>query len=237
MWRLLLVVMAVAGTPTIMAQTESQSNKSPFHPAETVSVTDITVPVAGNGTVVLDVVISDKGDIQKIEVRRDIDRPYAAGGTGGERLEVLPGDPRWKSRRFQDACGGYLCPPGSAAPVPLPALIPQSDAAIQAEFQPAEVTRAGFPRYPETTVVAGAVVLEVTVSDKGKAEEVKVLRDLPPLTDEAKDVVGNFRFMAATFNGGPIQSKIVLAFVSQPLAAPLSMTFGSTGSCHHPRGR
>jgi hypothetical protein len=40
------------------------------------------------------------------------------------------------------------------------------------------------------------------------------------LTDEAKAVVGSFRFMAATFNGKPIPSKIVLAFVSQPLATP-----------------
>jgi outer membrane biosynthesis protein TonB len=237
MWRFLLVVMVVASTPTLMAQTESQSNNSPFHPAETVSVTDITVPVAGNGTVVLNVVISDKGEAQKVEVRRDIDVLTPLAVQAVRDWKFSPATLNGKAVISRMPVAVTFRPPGSAAPVPLPTLIPQSDAAIQADFQPAEVTRAGFPRYPATTVVAGAVVLEVTVTEKGEAEEIKVLRDLPPLTDEAKDVVGNFRFMAATFNGRPIHSKIVLAFVSQPLAAPLSMTFGSTGSCHHPRGR
>jgi TonB-like protein len=237
MWRFLLTVMVIASTPTLTAQTDSESNKSPFHPAETISVTDITVPVAGNGTVVLNAVISDKGEVQKVEVRRDIDvlTPLAVQAVRDWKFSPATLDGKAVTSRMPVAV--TFRPPGSAAPVPHPTLMPQSDAAIQAEFQPAEVTRAGFPRYPATTVVAGAVVLEVTVTQKGEAEDIKVLRDLPPLTDEAKDVVGNFRFMAATFNGRPIQSKIVLAFVSQPLAAPLSMIFGSTESCHHPRGR
>jgi hypothetical protein len=111
-----------------------------------------------------------------------------------------------------------FCPAGSfAVPVPLSGLKPRSEAETQAELQPAEVTHAVFPKYPFNTVVAGSVVLEVTLSAKGEAEEVKVLRDLPPLTAEAKAVVGNWRFMPAAFNGYPVRSRIVLAFVSRPL--------------------
>jgi hypothetical protein len=62
-------------------------------------------------------------------------------------------------------------------------------------------------------------VLEVTLNEKGEAGEAKVLRDLPPFTEEAKAVVAEWRFMAATFNGRPVPSKIVLAIVSPPPAS------------------
>ena len=105
-------------------------------------------------------------------------------------------------------------------PFPFPKLVPQTAAAVQAEFQPAEVTRAGFPRFhPGYTLAEGTVVLEVTLSAKGEAEEIKVLRDLPPFTENAKAVVADWRFMPATFNGRPIQSKILLAFVSPPFVS------------------
>jgi hypothetical protein len=105
-------------------------------------------------------------------------------------------------------------------PVPLPALIPQTEAAIQAEFQPAVVTHSAFPRYPADAVIAGSVVLEVTLSAKGKVEgEAKVLRDLPPLTEQAKAVVADWRFMPAAYNGKPVDSKIVMAFVFRPLVS------------------
>jgi len=81
------------------------------------------------------------------------------------------------------------------------------------EFQPAEVTRAGFPPFhPGYTFAEGTVFLEVTLSVKGEAEEIKVLRDLPPFTAEAKAVVGDWRFILATFNGHPVRSNILLAF-------------------------
>jgi outer membrane biosynthesis protein TonB len=105
-----------------------------------------------------------------------------------------------------------------AAAVPLPTLVPQSEAAIQASFQPAEVLRVAFPKYPSTTVAIGTVVLEITLSETGKAGEVKVLRDIPPLTEEAKAAVGDWQFMAATLNGDPVRSKIVLAFVFNTIA-------------------
>jgi hypothetical protein len=83
------------------------------------------------------------------------------------------------------------------------------------EFQPAEVTSAGFPPFhPGYTFAEATVFLEVTLSVKGEVEEIKVLRDLPPFTAEAHAVVGDWRLMPATFNGHPIRSNILLAFVS-----------------------
>ncbi len=214
MWRLLVAMMVLGSAHALTAQTETVRPKPPFQSAETLSVTDVTVPAAGFGTVVLDVLVTETGEIQKVEVRRGIALLAPLAVQAVEGWKFSPATLAGKAIASRMPVAVTFRPPSLlAAPVPLPALIPQSDAAIQAEFQPAEVLHAAFPEYPANAVISGTVVLEVTLSAKGEAEEVKVLRDLPPLTAEAKAVVGNFRFMAATFNGDPVRSKIVLAFV------------------------
>jgi TonB family protein len=221
MWRMLLAVMVLGSAHVLTAQTVTLRAKPPFQPAKTLSANDITVPIlcAANGTVVLDALITETGKVQGVEVRRDIACLTQHAVRAVEDWRFSPATVAGKSVRSRMPVAVVYCPAGwFAGPVPLPALIPQSEAAIQAELQPAEVTRTAFPKYPDNTVVAGAVVLEVTLSEKGEAEEVKVLRDLPPLTAEAEAVVGDWRFTAATFNGSPIRSKIVLAFVSRPIA-------------------
>ncbi len=96
--------------------------------------------------------------------------------------------------------------------------MPQTAAAIQAEFQPAEVTRAASPPFHAGyALVQGTAVLEVTLSAKGEVESVNVVRNVPPFTQTAEAVLKDWRFMPATLNGHPIQSRILLAFVSPPL--------------------
>jgi outer membrane biosynthesis protein TonB len=73
-------------------------------------------------------------------------------------------------------------------------------------------------------------MLEVTLSAKGEAEEVRVLRALTPLTVEAEAVLGKWQFMPATFNGHPVRPKVVLAFVFSPI-------YSSSSSSSHSRGR
>jgi hypothetical protein len=220
MWKLLLALMLVGCAPPLATQTAAQNDKPDFEPAKATTATELPVPVAGNGTVVLDVPISETGKIQKIEVRRDIDSLTGLAVKAVQDWSFAAATVDGKAIFSRVAVAVTFRPPGSAAPVPLPALIPQSEAAIQAEFQPVEITRAAFPRYPDTTVIAGTVVLQVVINEKGEPlEDMIVLRDLPPLTDEAKAVVGDFRFIPATLNGSPVRSKVVLAFVSQPVTA------------------
>jgi TonB family protein len=226
MWKLLLAVMLLGSAQALIAQTEPLSEKPPFQPAETLSVTDITFPILSiaNGTVVLDVLITETGKIQRVEVRRDIPSLTQSAVSAVQEWKFSAATFEDKAITSRMPVAVTFCPPApSADPVSLPALIPQSEAAIQAEFQPAEVLRAvfPFPNFTATTVVSGAVVLEVTLSVKGEAEEVKVLRDLPPFTEEAKAVVGQWRFMPAAFNGNPVPSKIVLAFVPNPPSSSL----------------
>jgi len=225
MRRMLLAMMVLGCAQALTAQTVTLRVKPPFQPAESLSVTDIPVPIlcAADGTVVLDALITETGKVQQVEVRRDIacltqhavhvveDWKFSPATFAGKAIASrMPVAVTFHPATF---AGNAIA---LGMPLPLPALIPQSEAAIHAELQPAEVTRDAFPKYPYNTVVAGSVVLEVTLSATGKAQEAKVLRDLPPLTEEAKAVVGDWRFTPATFNGNPVRSKIVLAFVFRP---------------------
>jgi hypothetical protein len=222
MKRLLLALLVLGSARALIAQTDAPKEKSPFRAAETLSVTDIPVPIlsVANGTVMLDIPVTATGETQKVEIRRDIASltEVAVHAVGDWKFSpaMLQGEPI--ASRMPVAVT-FRPPPPYADPVPLPALIPQSEAAIQAEFQPAEVLHAEFPKYTTTTFASGAVVLEVALNEKGEAGEAKVLLDLPPFTEEAKAVVGQWRFMAATLNGKPVPSKIVLAFVSRPPAS------------------
>jgi outer membrane biosynthesis protein TonB len=220
---MLLAMMVLGSAQALTAQTVTLRVKPPFQPAETLSVTDITVPYlsTANGTVVLDALITETGKVQEVEVRRDIPSLTELAVRAVGDWKFSPATLAGKAIPSRMPVAVTFRPPGAlGAPVPLPSFKPRSEAEIQAEFQPAEVTHAVFPKYPYNTVIAGSVVLEVTLSATGKAQETKVLRDLPPLTAEAKAVVGDWRFMPATFNGHPVRSRIVLAFVSRPLFLP-----------------
>lgn len=222
MKRLLLAMMVLGSAHALIAQTEAPKEKPPFQSAETLSVTDIPAlnSCAAIGTVILNALITETGEVQKVEVRRDIGCLTQLAVHAVEDWKFSPATLAGKAIASRMPVAVTFRPPSPFAdPVPFPALIPQSEAAIQAEFQPAEVIHAEFPKYTTSTFAAGAVVLEVTLNEKGEAGEAKVLRDLPPFTDEAKAVVGEWRFMAATFNGKPVPSKIVLAFVSPPPAS------------------
>ena len=217
---LLLAMMVLGSVHALSAQTEAPKEKPPFQSAETLSVTDIPLPIfcAMDGTVVLNALLSETGEVQKVEVRRDLACFTQTAVHAVDEWKFSPATLAGKAIVSRIPVAVTFDPPIPYADhVPLPTLIPQSAGAIQAEFQPAEVIHAEFPKYATGTIfAAGAVVLEVTLSEKGEAGEVKVLRDLPPYTEGAKAVVGQWRFMAATFNGRPVQSKMVLAFVSTP---------------------
>jgi hypothetical protein len=219
MKRLLLSVMVLGSAQALIAQTETVNEEPPFQPAETLSITDITIPIRSiaSGVVVLDALVSETGNVQRVEVRRDIVSLTAPAVSAVQEWKFSPAKLAGRAIASRVPVAVSVRPAGYAAPTPLPALIPKSESAIQARFQPAEVLHAVFPNYPANNVVfAVTVVLEVTLSVTGKAENVNVLRDVPPATAEVVPVVGEWRFMPATLNGHPVPSKVVLAFVLRP---------------------
>jgi Gram-negative bacterial TonB protein C-terminal len=84
------------------------------------------------------------------------------------------------------------------------------------EFQEPELVKAGEVKYPVNSVAYGIVALKVTVDAKGKAEAVKVVRDIVSLTPEAVDAVKNWTFRPAKLDGEPIRSKTTVTVVFNP---------------------
>ena len=72
MRRMLLAMMVLGSAPALSARTATLRIKLPFQPTRTPCVTNITVPILSeaSGTVVLDAVISETGNVQRVEVRR-----------------------------------------------------------------------------------------------------------------------------------------------------------------------
>jgi len=188
-----------------------------FRPAEAVSVNDIanqSLSIA-NGTVVLDLLISEKGEVKNVQVQRDIasltEEAVRSVRTWAFEPAKFDGNP--VTSRMTVA---VTFNPASvhAANVPLPPLSHQDgEARIQSSFQPPEVTLATFPTYPVDARWPGTVVIEATINEAGTLQSTKVLRDVPPFTAKAIQAVGDWRFMPATLNGRPLQAKAILAFV------------------------
>ena len=219
MRRLPLAMMVFASACALSAQTEPLEVNPSFQPAQARSVIDIPyTPCSACGTVVLDALITETGDVKAVEVRRDTACLTQTAVQAIKQWKFTPatiaGKPIASRMPVAVTFESQLSAPN---PSPLPKLVPQTPAAIQAEFQPAEVTRAASPPFHAGyAVVQGTAALEVTLSAKGEVENVNIIRNVPPFTQTAEAVLKDWRFMPATYNGHPIESKILLAFVSPP---------------------
>ncbi len=198
-------------------------NKVSFEPAEAISVGEISLPSAPGaiGTVVLNAVVVEEGKPQSIEIRRGISGLTELATAAVKDWTFSPAIFKGKPVTSRIAVAVTYSPPGAfPETVSLPPPTPQNDEAIQAEFQPPEVIGAEFVLYPVDSNAAGTVVLEVDLNKEGVPGEVKILKDLPPLTSQAQKTLPKWRFRAATDNGRPVPSKIILVFVSQPWSSP-----------------
>jgi TonB family protein len=88
-------------------------------------------------------------------------------------------------------------------------------------FFPAQLNTATFAPYPAKTKAQGAVVLNITLDMNGNVAKVATLRDVPPLTTSATRTLKNWNFTAATYEGKPIQCRVVVAFVFRSPSATL----------------
>lgn len=220
MKRLLLVLMVLTSARVPLAQTPPEPEEPLYQPAQTISVTDITLPgpCIADGTVVLNALITKEGKPQEIEVRRDIECLTGLAVDAVKEWKFSPAMVKGKAVASKIAVAVTVCPGGVMGdPITMGTLKTQNESAIQLEFQPPEILHGKLPIYPTDAIVAGNVVLEISLSAKGQPADVKVLQDLPPFTSHALAALGSWSFMPATDNGNPIPSKLVLAFVFRPL--------------------
>jgi hypothetical protein len=216
MKRSLPLFMLIAIGAPLMAQTTADSDQPQFQPAEIVSSHEVAIytTCTAFGTVVLDALITQEGKPQEVEVRRDIPCRTAQAVDAVQDWKFSPAMVKGKAVASRIMVAVTFCPAGSMEdPISVGTLKSQTDAAIQAEFQPAEVLHGKYPLYPMDATAFGTVVLEASLTAKAEIGDMKVVQDLPPFTAHARETVGEWRFMAATDNGNPVPSRIVLAFV------------------------
>jgi outer membrane biosynthesis protein TonB len=75
-----------------------------------------------------------------------------------------------------------------------------------------EVTEAKYPPDGYARLVGGTVVLRVLVGVGGQPGLVRVVKDVPSMTDSARVAVAGWKFSPAQMNGKPVISGIILAF-------------------------
>ena len=94
--------------------------------------------------------------------------------------------------------------------VPPPEATPEPTGPIQLGGDITKPVRVHYvePRYTEMarkTRIQGAVIVQMTVDERGAVADVKVLKGLPMgLTEEVVKVVRQWRFEPATLNGKPV---------------------------------
>ncbi len=198
-----------------------------FRPAQAEHVADIVKPLAvlAYGNVVLDVLISDKGEVEDVEVRRDVPSLSDLAIRSVQTWTFHPAEANGQpvvSRMTVAVSFNKEPNRWGGVDRPLPPLIHQTDEArIQSSFQPPEVTGATLPPFPFGALENGTVILQAIVNEEGKAEHATLLRHSAPFEPTALDAVSGWGFIPATLNGAAIAAPVVMAFVfTQPITSP-----------------
>lgn len=218
-WVLLLTALATACSLTSEA-------KKPAHfvPASVIKAGDIPYPANSldAGVVTLSVSLEKTGQVLGVTILRDIS---SVSGPATEAVRswtytpaTLDGKPMPSTLTINiEYDPGFLG--GDNIPLPPPSQVDPISTKDPAFFPP-QLNTATFAPYPAKAKAQGAVVLSVTLDTNGNAAQVVTLRDVPPLTASATAALKNWNFSAASYEGNPIQSHMVVAFVFRsPTAA------------------
>ncbi|MBI3405124.1 MAG: energy transducer TonB [Acidobacteria bacterium] len=90
----------------------------------------------------------------------------------------------------------------------------------QHEFVPPQANATAEPEYPNNSIAQGSVILQVTIATDGSLEDLDVLKPLPSLTEEVKKAVRKWTFTAATLDGKPVRSTMVVSFTFRTIIPP-----------------
>jgi hypothetical protein len=83
-------------------------------------------------------------------------------------------------------------------------------------YAPTGIISVAYANEGYAMMSTGSVVAQVSVDEEGKATSTQVLHGEAPLAGLALEAFGKWQFQAATFNGKPVPSKIVLAYIFPP---------------------
>jgi outer membrane biosynthesis protein TonB len=217
----LLLTMLVAA----WALTSEAKEPAHFVPASVSTAGDIPYPASGldAGVVTLSVDLDKIGRVIAVTILRDISSVSGPAAAAVRSWTYTPatrdGKPVPSTLTINIVYDpGFLG--ADNIPLPPPSQV-QPISTKDPAFFPPQLNTATFAPYPAKAKAQGAVVLNVTLDTNGNAAQVATLRDVPPLTASATGALKNWNFSAATYEGNPIQSHMVVAFVFRSPSAAL----------------
>ena len=98
-------------------------------------------------------------------------------------------------------------------PQPAPSPRPQDQNAVRNPYRPAAVLSAADVPFPFQTAADATVFFSVSLGAGGEPGKISVLQDVAPFTAAAEESLKNWKFSAASFNGRPEGSEMLVAFV------------------------
>jgi TonB family protein len=209
----LLLTMPVAA----WALTSEAKEPAHFVPASVRTAGDIPYPASSldAGVVTLSVDLDKTGRVIAVTILRDISSVSGPAAAAVRSWTYTPatrdGKPVPSTLTINIVYDpGFLG--ADNIPLPPPSQV-QPISTKDPAFFPPQLNTATFAPYPAKAKAQGAVVLNVTLDTNGNAAQVATLRDVPPLTASATGALKNWNFSAATYEGNPIQSHMVVAFV------------------------
>jgi TonB family protein len=199
----------------------SGADKIPeYVPPDVLSASNIPYPVntQAAGAVSLLLSLDNNAQIQNTQALRDIP-PLTNSVQDAVQLwtfrpAILKGNPA-SSEISLTVIFNVFNPAGGAAYQSLVLAPAQSTYPDASQFTPPQITLASFAKYPAASTAQGTVVLDVTIGRGGQPKQIRIINDVPTLTQQAVNAIKTWKFNAATIKGQPIPAQIIIAFVFQ----------------------
>jgi TonB family protein len=191
-----------------------------YAPPDVLSASNIAYPLntQATGAVSLLLSLDNNAQIQNMQPLRDAPPLTSAVQDSVQlwtfRPGVLKGNPV-PSEISLTVIFNVFNPAGGAAYQSLVLAPAQPTNPDAAQFTPPQINLASFAKYPANSVAQGTVVLDVTIGSSGNPKQIRVINDVPTLTQQAISAIKTWKFNAATFKGQPTPAPIIIAFVFQ----------------------
>ena len=196
-----------------------------FKAAELTSATDVQFPAGSiaSGIVVVDVSLNSKGEVSGTKVQRDIASLTAVATSSIQFWKYRPASVDGDLQNSVLRAAFAFRPNAIFAASPMFEPLQRSqDARADAKsgYIPPDILAVAYPAYPIDAATVGAVVVQVNVDAEGKITGVKAIRSYNPFNRFSLEAARKWKFGPASFDGQPVASSIVIAFVySQPNVA------------------
>jgi len=202
----------------LVSSGHSQSTRTRiFRSAEVLSASDIRIPFnsVANGMVELYLTISDTGTVEDVRVARPLASVTEEAVRSVKSWKFAPASAHGKPVESQLTVCVVFCPMALlTTEMPLSPIAAESRQPVPSALPSVspEVTEAKYPPGGNTRSVGGTVVLRVLVGAEGQPGLVRVVKDAPTMTEDARAAVADWKFSPAQLNGKAAISGIILAF-------------------------